>query len=136
MRFGENALATIERVREKLEELKKGLPAGVEIIPVYDRGDLIERAVDNLTEKLIEESIVVAIICLIFLMHARSALVAIISLPVGILIAFLIMRGLGYIKSLHDLETIPIGVDAQGTPIFLKQVANLILEARHKFWKG
>jgi len=92
MRYGENALATIERVRAKLDSLKKGLPAGVEIVPVYDRGDLIERAVDNLKDKLIEESIVVALICLLFLLHARSALVAIISLPVGILIAFMIMR--------------------------------------------
>ncbi|PJA32088.1 MAG: CusA/CzcA family heavy metal efflux RND transporter, partial [Zetaproteobacteria bacterium CG_4_9_14_3_um_filter_53_7] len=90
MRYGENALTTIEHVRAKLQELAKGLPAGVEIVPVYDRGNLIERAVDNLVEKLIEESIVVALICLLFLMHARSALVAIISLPIGILMAFLI----------------------------------------------
>ncbi|MDH5258146.1 MAG: efflux RND transporter permease subunit, partial [Gammaproteobacteria bacterium] len=76
MRFGENAMATIERVRTRLEELKMGLPEGVEIIPVYDRGDLIQRAVDNLSEKLLEESIVVSIICILFLLHARSALVA------------------------------------------------------------
>ncbi len=112
MRFGENALATIERVREKLEELKKGLPEGVEIIPVYDRGDLIERAVDNLAEKLIEESIVVAIICLIFLMHARSALVAIISLPIGILIAFLIMGWQGLSANIMSLGGIAIAIGA------------------------
>jgi len=70
MRFGENALSTIEGVRKKLEELKPGLPEGVEIVPVYDRSDLIERAVDNLKEKLIEESIVVSIICILFLLHA------------------------------------------------------------------
>ncbi|MDX8412307.1 MAG: CusA/CzcA family heavy metal efflux RND transporter, partial [Mariprofundaceae bacterium] len=112
MRFGENAMATIERVREKLGELKKGLPDGVEIVPVYDRGDLIERAVDNLAEKLIEESIVVAIICLIFLMHARSALVAIISLPVGILIAFLIMGWQGLSANIMSLGGIAIAIGA------------------------
>jgi len=112
MRFGENALKTIEAVREKLEELKAGLPEGVEIVPVYDRGDLIERAVDNLKEKLIEESIVVAIICLIFLMHARSALVAIISLPIGILIAFLIMGWQGLSANIMSLGGIAIAIGA------------------------
>ncbi|MDQ7001529.1 MAG: CusA/CzcA family heavy metal efflux RND transporter [Ghiorsea sp.] len=112
MRFGENALATIERVREKLEDLKAGLPEGVEIIPVYDRGDLIERAVDNLKEKLIEESIVVAIICLIFLMHVRSALVAIISLPIGILMAFLIMSWQGLSANIMSLGGIAIAIGA------------------------
>ena len=112
MRFGENALATIERVREKLEELKAGLPEGVEIVPVYDRGDLIERAVDNLKEKLIEESIVVAIICLIFLMHVRSALVAIISLPIGILMAFLIMSWQGLSANIMSLGGIAIAIGA------------------------
>ncbi len=112
MRFGENALATIERVREKLVTLKAGLPEGVEIVPVYDRGDLIERAVDNLKEKLIEESIVVAIICLIFLMHVRSALVAIISLPIGILIAFLIMSWQGLSANIMSLGGIAIAIGA------------------------
>ena len=112
MRYGENALATIERVREKLEMLKKGLPAGVEIVPVYDRGHLIERAVDNLKHKLIEECIVVALICLIFLMHARSALVAIISLPIGILIAFIIMRWQGLSANIMSLGGIAIAIGA------------------------
>jgi len=112
MRYGENALATIERVREKLDELKKGLPEGVEIIPVYDRGDLIERAVENLKGKLIEESIVVAIICLIFLMHVRSALVAIISLPIGILIAFMIMQWQGLSANIMSLGGIAIAIGA------------------------
>ncbi|MDX8380909.1 MAG: CusA/CzcA family heavy metal efflux RND transporter [Ghiorsea sp.] len=112
MRFGENALATIENVREKLESLKAGLPAGVEIVPMYDRGDLIERAVDNLKEKLIEESIVVAIICLIFLMHVRSALVAIISLPIGILMAFLIMSWQGLSANIMSLGGIAIAIGA------------------------
>ncbi|MCF7821966.1 MAG: CusA/CzcA family heavy metal efflux RND transporter, partial [Mariprofundaceae bacterium] len=112
MRYGGNALATIERVREKLEALKSGLPDGVEIVTVYDRGDLIERAVDNLTEKLIEESIVVAIICLIFLMHVRSALVAIISLPIGILMAFLIMSWQGLSANIMSLGGIAIAIGA------------------------
>ena len=112
MRYGENALTTIERVRAKLESLKQGLPKGVEIVPVYDRGNLIERAVDNLTHKLIEESIVVAFICFIFLMHARSALVAIISLPVGILIAFLIMRWQGLSANIMSLGGIAIAIGA------------------------
>ncbi|ODU05284.1 MAG: cation transporter [Thiobacillus sp. SCN 63-1177] len=112
MRYGENALATIERVREKLDSLKKGLPEGVEIVPVYDRGNLIERAVDNLKEKLIEESIVVALICLLFLMHARSALVAIISLPIGILIAFMIMRWQGLSANIMSLGGIAIAIGA------------------------
>ena len=112
MRYGENALTTIERVRAKLDSLKKGLPEGVEIVPVYDRGNLIERAVDNLRDKLIEESIVVALICLLFLMHARSALVAIISLPVGILIAFMIMRWQGLSANIMSLGGIAIAIGA------------------------
>ena len=112
MRYGENALATIARVRAKLDALKKGLPEGVEIVPVYDRGNLIERAVDNLKHKLIEESIVVALICLLFLMHARSALVAIISLPVGILIAFMIMRWQGLSANIMSLGGIAIAIGA------------------------
>ena len=112
MRYGENALATIERVREKLEELKQGLPEGVEIVPVYDRGDLIERAVDNLKEKLIEESIVVSIICMLFLLHARSALVAILSLPIGILIAFIVMKWQGINANIMSLGGIAIAIGA------------------------
>ncbi len=112
MRFGENAMSTIEGVREKLEELKGGLPAGVEIVPVYDRGDLIERAVDNLKEKLIEESIVVSIICLVFLLHARSALVAILSLPLGILMAFIVMHWQGINANIMSLGGIAIAIGA------------------------
>lgn len=112
MRYGGNALATIERVRQKLEELKKGLPEGVEIIPVYDRGNLIERAVSNLKDKLIEESVVVALICLLFLMHVRSSLVAIVSLPVGILIAFVIMKWQGLSANIMSLGGIAIAIGA------------------------
>jgi len=92
MRFGENAMATIDRVKEKLESLKQGLPEGVEIIETYDRSSLISRAVDTLREKLIEEFIVVALVCLIFLFHFRSSLVIVLSLPLGILSAFIVMQ--------------------------------------------
>ncbi len=112
MRYGENALTTIERVRAKLKELKKGLPAGVEIVPVYDRGDLIERAVDNLQEKLIEESLVVAMISIVFLLHARSALVAILTLPIGILIAFIVMKWQGINANIMSLGGIAIAIGA------------------------
>jgi len=112
MRYGENAMAVIERVRAKLEELKPGLPEGVEIVPVYDRGDLITRAVNNLKEKLIEEIIVVSIICILFLLHARSALVAIISLPIGILLAFTIMKWQGINANIMSLGGIAIAIGA------------------------
>ena len=87
MRSGKNPLETIDAVKAKLEKLKPSLPAGVEIIPVYDRSSLIQRAISNLKQKLIEEFIVVALVCGIFLFHLRSALVAIVSLPLGILVA-------------------------------------------------
>ncbi len=112
MRYGENALTTIERVREKLEALKPGLPEGVEIVPVYDRADLIQRAVNNLEDKLVEESIVVAIITILFLLHARSALVAIISLPIGILIAFVVMKWQGINANIMSLGGIAIAIGA------------------------
>ncbi len=112
MRFGENALATIERVRAKLAELSKGLPEGVEIVPTYDRGALIERAVDNLSEKLIEEFFVVSLVCIIFLLHARSALVAIVALPIGILLAFLAMRWQGLNANIMSLGGIAITIGA------------------------
>lgn len=112
MRFGENAQATIARVKAKLESLKMGLPQGVEIVPVYDRSDLIKRAVDNLTGKLIEESIVVALICLLFLMHARSALVAIITLPLGVLISFIVMNMQGINANIMSLGGIAIAIGA------------------------
>lgn len=112
MRFGENALATIEGIRAKLEDLKQGLPEGVEIVPVYDRGDLIERAVANLVEKLIEESIVVSLICILFLLHARSALVAILTLPMGILMAFIVMYWQGINANIMSLGGIAIAIGA------------------------
>jgi len=112
MRYGENALAIIERVRAKLEELKKGLPEGVEIVPTYDRGNLIERAVENIKGKLIEEFIVVSIVCIIFLLHFRSALVAIATLPMGILLAFMIMKVQGINANIMSLGGIAIAIGA------------------------
>lgn len=110
MRFGENALATIQAVREKLEELKAGLPEGVEIIPVYDRGDLIERAVKSLNTSLMQELIVVSLVVILFLLHARSAFVAIITLPLGILMAFIVMRFQGLNANIMSLGGIAITI--------------------------
>jgi len=112
MRFGENAQQVINGVKEKLEQLKKGLPDGVEIVPVYDRSALIERAVDNLTDKLVEEFAVVALVCMIFLFHIRSSLVAIFSLPVGILTAFIIMHWQGLNANIMSLGGIAIAIGA------------------------
>ena len=112
MRFGENAQQTINAVKAKLEQLKTGLPAGVEIIPVYDRSGLIERAVENLWHKLLEEFLVVMFVCFIFLFHLRSSLVAIISLPVGILVAFIIMRAQGLNANIMSLGGIAIAIGA------------------------
>ncbi|WP_067862214.1 efflux RND transporter permease subunit [Neptuniibacter marinus] len=112
MRFGENAQTTITSVKEKLEELKRSLPAGVEVVTVYDRSGLIERAVDNLFEKLIEEFIVVIVVCAIFLFHFRSSLVVIISLPVGILVAFIVMFYQGINANIMSLGGIAIAIGA------------------------
>ncbi len=126
MRFGENALATIDRVKEKLEELKQGLPEGVEIVPVYDRSGLIERAVDTLKEKLIEESIVVALVCIVFLLHFRSAFVAIFTLPVGILMAFIVMNFQGLNANIMSLGGIAIAIGA------MIDAAIVMIENAHK----
>jgi Cu(I)/Ag(I) efflux system membrane protein CusA/SilA len=112
MRFGENAQKTIDGVKAKLESLKKGLPEGVEIVTVYDRSGLIERAVDNLWQKLLEEFLVVAAICIIFLFHVRSSLVAVISLPVGILTAFIVMYFQGINANIMSLGGIAIAIGA------------------------
>ena len=112
MRFGENAQTTIKAVKEKLEQLKKGLPEGVEIITVYDRSGLIDRAVENLWYKLLEEFLVVATVCLVFLFHLRSSLVAIISLPVAILTAFIVMRLQGINANIMSLGGIAIAIGA------------------------
>ena len=112
MRFGENALATIQGVRAKIEELKKGLPVGVEIVPVYDRGDLIERAVASLTTSLLQELVIVSIVVLIFLLHVRSAFVAMVTVPLGILIAFIVMRFQGLNANIMSLGGIAITIGA------------------------
>jgi len=112
MRYGENAQETINLIKAKIETLKKGLPEGVEVVPVYDRSKLIESAVDNLTFKLLEEFGVVALVCMIFLFHVRSSLVAIISLPVGILIAFIIMYMQGLNANIMSLGGIAIAIGA------------------------
>ena len=112
MRFGENAQKTIEGVKAKLEELKRSLPEGVEVVTVYDRSGLIERAVDNLFEKLVEEFIVVIVVCALFLFHLRSSLVVIISLPVGMLVAFIIMYYQGINANIMSLGGIAIAIGA------------------------
>jgi copper/silver efflux system protein len=112
MRFGENAQKTIDGVKAKLEQLKKGLPEGVEVITVYDRSGLIERAVENLSFKLLEEFAVVALVCIIFLFHVRSSLVAIFSLPVGILAAFAVMYMQGLNANIMSLGGIAIAIGA------------------------
>jgi len=126
MRYGENALTTIEAVREKLDELKSGLPEGVEIVPTYDRGDLIERAVENLKDKLFEEFLVISLVCMLFLMHARSALVAIITLPLGVLIAFMLMQWQGLAANIMSLGGIAITLGA------MVDGAIVLIENAHK----
>ncbi len=112
MRYGENALAVIDRVKRKLEEIKASIPEGMEILPVYDRSDLILRAIATLKEKLIEVSLVVSLISLVFLFHVRSALVAILTLPVAILLAFLGMYYLGISSNVMSLAGIAIAIGA------------------------
>ena len=126
MRSGKNALTTIQAVKERLAVLQKSLPAGVEIVPVYDRSSLIERAIDNLTHKLIEEFIVVAVVCAVFLFHLRSAFVAIVSLPLGILMAFIVMQRLGVNANIMSLGGIAIAVGA------MVDAAVVMIENAHK----
>lgn len=126
LRSGKNALETIEAVKAKLATLQKSLPAGVEIVPTYDRSSLINRAVDNLTHKLIEEFIVVAVVCLAFLFHLRSALVAIVSLPLGVLSAFLVMRYQGVNANIMSLGGIAIAIGA------MVDAAVVMIENAHK----
>src|SRR5438874_9017502 len=108
MRSGKTVLETSAAVMGKLEKLKSSLPPGVEIVPTYDRSSLIKRAVDNLQEKLIEEFIVVALVCMVFLFHLRSAFVAIVSLPLGVLIAFIVMSYQGVNANIMSLGGIAI----------------------------
>jgi Cu(I)/Ag(I) efflux system membrane protein CusA/SilA len=126
MRFGENALTTIRRVKTRLAEIQSGLPQGVVVRPVYDRSNLIEHAIANLRNKLLEESIVVALVCVAFLLHARSALVAIITLPVGILMAFIAMRWVGVNADIMSLGGIAIAIGA------MIDAAIVMIENMHK----
>jgi Cu(I)/Ag(I) efflux system membrane protein CusA/SilA len=126
MRFGENALQTIDNVKAKLKELESGLPEGVTIKTAYDRSSLIKRAIEFLEHKLLEESIVVAIIVMIFLLHFRSSLVAIISLPIGILAAFLVMYFQGINANIMSLSGIAIAIGA------MVDAAIVMVENAHK----
>ncbi len=126
MRSGKNALETIAAVKAKLKTLQASLPKGVEIVPVYDRSTLIERAVENLSHKLLEEFAVVAVVCFVFLFHLRSALVAIISLPLGILAAFIVMHHQGVNANIMSLGGIAIAIGA------MVDAAVVMIENAHK----
>ena len=126
MRSGKNALETIAAVKDKLKSLQASLPPGVEIVPVYDRSGLIERAIDNLAHKLAEEFLVVALVCLVFLFHLRSALVAIVSLPLGILAAFVVMHYQGVNANIMSLGGIAIAIGA------MVDAAVVMIENAHK----
>src|SRR6185436_5878248 len=126
MRSGKNALATIEAVKAKLAELARSLPPGVEIVETYDRSALIERAVNNLSGRLVEEFIVVALVCIAFLFHLRSALVALVSLPLGVLMAFIVMRYQGVNANIMSLGGIAIAIGA------MVDAAIVMIENVHK----
>ncbi len=125
-RYGQNALDVIQGVKEKLAEIAPGLPAGVTIETVYDRSELIHRAIRTLKTTLIEESLIVAAVCLVFLLHVRSALVAIIMLPVGVLIAFIAMRLLGMNSNIMSLGGVAIAIGA------MVDAAIVMIENAHK----
>ncbi|WP_417465486.1 efflux RND transporter permease subunit [Kordiimonas sp.] len=126
MRVGENALGTIDRVKAKLESLKSGLPEGVEIVTTYDRSGLITRAVDNLFEKLTEEFVVVAIACVLFLLHLRSSFIILLTLPLGVLFAFTLMRTQGINADIMSLGGIAIAIGA------MVDAAIVMVEALHR----
>lgn len=126
MRHGENALSTIAAVKRKLAELNNGLPDGVALVTVYDRAELIENTVSNLSQKLLEEMAVVALVCLVFLLHARSALIAVISLPLALLASILLMQQLGINANVMSLGGIAIAIGA------LVDAAIVMVEHGHK----
>jgi Cu(I)/Ag(I) efflux system membrane protein CusA/SilA len=126
MRSGKNALETIAAVKAKLEKLKPSLPPGVEVIPTYDRSSLITRAVDNLRDKLVEEFIIVAVVCALFLFHLRSAFVAVVSLPLGVLVAFIVMHYQGVNANIMSLGGIAIAIGA------MVDAAVVMIENAHK----
>ena len=125
-RYGENALSVIDNVKARLEDVKASLPAGTEVQTVYDRSNLIHRAIETLKGTLLEESLIVAAVCVIFLLHVRSALVAILMLPVGILIAFAMMRMLGLSSNIMSLGGIAIAIGA------MVDAAIVMIENAHK----
>ena len=125
-RDGENALSVITNVKQKIADIAGGLPKGVAILPVYDRSNLIYRAIDTLKHTLTEESIIIALVCLIFLLHVRSALVAIIMLPVGVLMAFIVMHAIGVTSNIMSLGGIAISVGA------MVDAAIVMIENAHK----
>ncbi|AWT10316.1 CusA/CzcA family heavy metal efflux RND transporter [Stutzerimonas frequens] len=126
LRSGKNARETLAAVHAKLEELKSSLPDGVEIVTTYDRSELIDRAVENLSFKLLEEFVVVALVCGVFLWHLRSSLVAIVSLPIGVLIAFVVMRYQGINANIMSLGGIAIAIGA------MVDAAVVMIENAHK----
>ncbi len=126
MRYGENALEVIDGVKRKLAEVQSSLPEGVRVVPTYDRSELIKHAIKTLREKLIEESIVVALVCILFLWHVRSALVAIITLPIAIVLAFLPMLQLGLTSNIMSLGGIAIAIGA------MVDAAIIMVENAHK----
>jgi Cu(I)/Ag(I) efflux system membrane protein CusA/SilA len=137
MRSGKNALETIDAVKAKLRELAPSLPPGVEIVPTYDRSNLIRRAVDNLQRKLIAEFLVVALVCVAFLFHLRSSLVAIVSLPLGVLMAFIVMRYQGVNANIMSLGGIAIAIGAMlDAAIVMIENAHKRIEAWHEAHPG
>ena len=126
MRSGKNARTTIEAVKARLEALKPGLPPGVEVIPTYDRSLLIDRAVENLQHKLLEEFLVVTVVCVLFLFHLRSAFVAVVTLPIGVLAAFIVMHGQGVSANILSLGGIAIALGA------MVDAAIVLIENAHK----
>jgi Cu(I)/Ag(I) efflux system membrane protein CusA/SilA len=125
-RYGQNALAVIDNVKRRLSDIASSLPSGTEIVPVYDRSDLIHRAIATLKTTLIEESIIVALVCMVFLLHVRSALVAILTLPLGVLIAYACMYALGLSSNVMSLGGIAIAIGA------MVDAAIVMIENAHK----
>ncbi len=138
MRHGENALATIDAVKAKLEALKSGLPDGVEIVTTYDRSQLIKSSVNNLFDKVIEEMLVVGLVCLLFLLHARSTLVAVITLPLSILIAFIVMNQMGVNANIMSLGGIAIAIGAvvDGAIVMIENVHKHLEHFKEKHHKA
>ena len=125
-RYGQNALSVIANVKERLAEIADSLPEGTKIVPVYDRSELIHRAIETLKTTLIEESLIVALVCVVFLLHARSALVAILTLPLGILIAYICMYAFGISSNIMSLGGIAIAIGA------MVDAAIVMIENAHK----